>query len=45
MLNGFYSVYYTGGTGSGFGVIVLKDGIVTGVDVSGGLFDGDGLHP
>jgi hypothetical protein len=41
MLNGFYSVYYTGRTGSGFGVLVLKDGIVTGADVSGGLFDGE----
>jgi hypothetical protein len=41
MLNGFYALYYTGRTGSGFGVIVLKDGIVTGADVSGGLFDGE----
>ena len=41
MLNGFYSIYYTGKTGTGFGVLVLKDGIVTGADVSGGIYDGE----
>lgn len=41
MLNGFYALYYTGRTGNGFGVIALKDGIVTGTDVTGGLFDGE----
>ena len=40
MLDGFYALYYTGKFGTGFGVIVLKDGIVTGADVSGGVYDG-----
>jgi hypothetical protein len=39
-MNGFYAVYYTGKTGSGFAVIVFKDGIITGADMSGGLYDG-----
>lgn len=41
MLNGFYSLYYTGTVASGFAVIVLEDGVVTGADVTGGLFDGE----
>jgi hypothetical protein len=40
VLDGFYALYYTGRVGSGFGVIVLKGGIVTGADVTGGLYDG-----
>jgi hypothetical protein len=40
MLDGFYALYYTGRVGSGFGVIVLKGGIVTGADVTGGVYDG-----
>lgn len=40
MLDGFYALYYTGRTGSGFGVIVFKGGIVTGADVNGGVYDG-----
>jgi hypothetical protein len=41
MVNGFHALYYTGRTGSGFGVVVFKDGIVTGADASGGLYDGE----
>jgi hypothetical protein len=41
MINGFYALYYTGKAGSGFGVVVFKDGIVTGADASGGLYDGE----
>ena len=41
MLDGFYALFYTGKVSSGFAVIVLKNGIVTGADVSGGLYDGE----
>jgi hypothetical protein len=41
MLNGFYALYYTGRTGSGFAVLVLKDGIITGADAGGGTYDGE----
>lgn len=40
-MNGFYSIYFTGTTGSGFGLLALKDGIITGIDVTGGQFDGE----
>lgn len=39
-MDGFYAVYYTGKTGSGFAIVVFKNGIITGADVSGGLYDG-----
>ncbi len=39
-MNGFYSVYFTGTSGSGFGLLALKDGVIVGVDVTGGKFDG-----
>lgn len=40
MLDGFYALFYTGKISSGFAMIVLRNGIVTGADVSGGLYDG-----
>jgi len=40
MLDGFYALFYTGKVSSGFAMIVLINGIVTGADVSGGLYDG-----
>ena len=40
MLDGFYAVFFTGKVSSGFAMIVLRNGIVTGADVSGGLYDG-----
>lgn len=40
MADGFYGIFYTGTVGSGFGVVVLHDGKVTGVDVTGGIFSG-----
>lgn len=40
-MNGFYAIYFTGTSGSGFGILALKDGIIVGVDVTGGLFDGE----
>jgi hypothetical protein len=39
-MNGFYSIYFTGTTGSGFGLVALKDGTIIGADVTGGTFDG-----
>jgi hypothetical protein len=40
MLDGFYALFYTGRVSSGFAMIVLRNGIVTGADVGGGLYDG-----
>ncbi|MCD9146631.1 hypothetical protein [Pseudophaeobacter flagellatus] len=39
-MNGIYAVYYTGVSGMGNGVIVLLDGVVSGADVAGGIYDG-----
>jgi len=39
-VEGFYAVYYTGVAGFGHAVLVIKDGIVTGADVTGGVYDG-----
>jgi len=41
MKEGIYAIYYTGITGSGQGLIVLKNGIISGADVVGGLYDGN----
>jgi hypothetical protein len=41
MLDGFYALYYTGSVSSGFAMIVLRSGIVTGADAGGGLYDGN----
>jgi hypothetical protein len=40
MENGFYAIYYTGATGNGMGLLAAKDSVVTGADISGGLYDG-----
>lgn len=40
-MEGFYAIYYTGKSGSGLGVLVLTNGILTGADASGGLYDGE----
>jgi uncharacterized membrane-anchored protein YitT (DUF2179 family) len=39
-VEGFYAVFYTGVAGFGHAVLVMKDGIVTGADVVGGIYDG-----
>ncbi|MBQ2263182.1 MAG: hypothetical protein II336_17700 [Loktanella sp.] len=39
-MQGFYAVYYTGLSGFGHAVLVINDGIVTGADATGGLYDG-----
>ncbi len=41
MFDGFYAVFYTGKVSSGFAMIVLRNGIIAGADVSGGLYDGN----
>jgi hypothetical protein len=40
VLDGFYAVFYTGKISSGFAMIVLRNGVIAGADVSGGLYDG-----
>jgi hypothetical protein len=37
---GFYAFYFTGATGSSFGLLTFKKGIIVGVDVGGGKYDG-----
>jgi len=39
-MEGFYAVFYTGVAGFGHAVLVIKDGIITGADATGGLYDG-----
>lgn len=39
-MEGFYAVYYTGVAGFGHAVLVIKDGIISGADVTGGVYDG-----
>lgn len=38
--DGFYSAFLTGKEGSGFAVFVIRKGVVVGVDVFGGTYDG-----
>lgn len=40
MVDGFYRVAFTGNYGSGFGLLVLRDGKVAGADISGSICDG-----
>ncbi|GAA0288293.1 hypothetical protein [Rhodovulum strictum] len=40
IVEGFYAVYYTGIAGFGHAVLVINDGIVTGADATGGVYDG-----
>ncbi|HCR85160.1 MAG TPA: hypothetical protein DIV86_00625 [Alphaproteobacteria bacterium] len=39
-MNGIYAIYYTGAIGSGQGVVIIKDGVISGADVVGGIYDG-----
>ncbi|MDF2142822.1 hypothetical protein [Paenirhodobacter sp. CAU 1674] len=39
-MEGFYAVYYTGVSGFGHAVLVIEDGVVTGADATGGVYDG-----
>ncbi len=40
-MDGIYAIYFTGATGSGQGVILLKDGVIAGADAAGGTYDGN----
>jgi hypothetical protein len=40
MVDGFYRIVFTGAHGSGFGLLVLREGFVAGADVGGALYDG-----
>ena len=39
-MNGIYTAYLTGKAGNNLALLLLKDGIVSGADLVGGLFDG-----
>jgi hypothetical protein len=39
-MDGFYSVYFTGLVGSGFGLLMIKGGKIIGADTEGVLYDG-----
>lgn len=39
-IDGFYVAYFTGATGSSFGMFVFRDGLVVGADAGGGRYDG-----
>jgi hypothetical protein len=39
-MQGFYALYYTGTGGFGHAVLVMNDGVITGADVTGGVYDG-----
>ena len=38
--NGFYSITFGGSGGSGVGVVVLQNGVITGADGGGNIYDG-----
>ncbi len=40
-MDGIYAMYFTGATGSGQGVILLKNGVIAGADSAGGTYDGN----
>lgn len=40
MREGFFSFYYAGELGAGFGLIALVQGVFVGVDVGGAFYDG-----
>jgi hypothetical protein len=40
MIDGFFRIAFTGTAGSGFGMLVLRDGIVAGADMAGSIYDG-----
>jgi hypothetical protein len=41
MTSGFFHIAFTGSAGSGFGILVFRDGIIAGADVGGALYDGN----
>ncbi|HRQ61628.1 MAG TPA: hypothetical protein PLO23_08995 [Alphaproteobacteria bacterium] len=41
MLEGIYSIYFSGVTGEGFGLLNINGGKITGADAAGALYDGE----
>lgn len=41
MIDGFYNIAFTGSAGSGFGMVIFRDGLVAGADISGATYDGE----
>ncbi|SOC27660.1 hypothetical protein [Stappia indica] len=39
-MEGFYALYYTGVAGFGHAVLVMRQGIISGADATGGVYDG-----
>lgn len=39
-MEGFYVMYYTGVSGFGHAVFILKNGVICGADAAGGILDG-----
>ena len=39
-MDGFYTAYFTGAIGSGFAVLVMREGIIIGADATGASYDG-----
>jgi hypothetical protein len=40
MMDGFFRIAFTGTAGSGFGMLVLRNGIIAGADMAGSIYDG-----
>ncbi|MCB9964778.1 MAG: hypothetical protein H6855_01695 [Rhodospirillales bacterium] len=40
MIDGFYSMFFTGMSGAGLGMLALKDGEILGADAAGATYDG-----
>jgi hypothetical protein len=39
-MDGFFRIAFTGTAGSGFGILVLHNGVIGGADVGGAIYDG-----
>jgi len=39
-MEGIYVMYFTGCVGSGNGLLLLKNGVISGADAAGGIYDG-----
>ncbi|MCH4561280.1 hypothetical protein ACVILI_001883 [Mesorhizobium sp. USDA 4775] len=40
-IDGFYTAYFSGVSGTSIGMFVFKDGVVVGADAGGGRYDGE----
>lgn len=41
MINAIYAIYFTGVAGSGMGLLVFVNGVISGADAAGSTFDGE----